>query len=50
MVDRWMLLLGGYCRQVSIVLSLIVWLTGFSRRCSVRPLYTDGNELYLDIW
>ena len=25
MVDRWMLLLSGYCRQVSIVVSLIVW-------------------------
>ena len=27
-VDRWMLLLGGRCRQVSIVVSLIVWWTG----------------------
>ena len=25
MVDRWMLLLGGCCRQVSIVVSLVVW-------------------------
>ena len=28
MVDRWMLLLGGCCRQVNIVVSLIVWWTG----------------------
>ena len=28
MVDRWMLLLGGCYRQVSIVVSLIVWWTG----------------------
>ena len=28
MVDRWMLFLGGSCRQVSIVVSLIVWWTG----------------------
>ena len=24
-VDRWMLLLSGCCRQVRIVLSLVVW-------------------------
>ena len=24
-VDRWMLLLSGCCRQVSIVVSLVVW-------------------------
>ena len=28
MVDRWISLLGGCCRQVSIVVSLIVWWTG----------------------
>ena len=28
MVDRWMLLSGGCFRQVSIVVSLIVWWTG----------------------
>ena len=28
MVDRWMLLIGVYCRQVSMVVSLEVWLTG----------------------
>ena len=28
MVDRWMLFLGGCCRQASIVVSLIVWWTG----------------------
>ena len=28
MVDRWILLLCGCCRQVSIVVSLIVWYTG----------------------
>ena len=26
-VDMWMLLLDGYCRQVSIVVSLLVWWT-----------------------
>ena len=25
LVDRWMLLLSGCCRQVSIVVSLVVW-------------------------
>ena len=28
MVDRWLLLNGGWCRQVSLVVSLDVWLTG----------------------
>ena len=28
MVDRWMLLLGGCCRQVNTVVSLVLWLTG----------------------
>ena len=27
MVDRWMLLQGGCCRQVSTVVSLVVWLS-----------------------
>ena len=27
MVDRWMLLFSGCCRQVSIVVSLVVWYT-----------------------
>ena len=24
-VDRWVLLLGGCCRRISIVVSLVVW-------------------------
>ena len=27
-VDRWLLLLGGCCRQVRTILSLLVWQTG----------------------
>ena len=27
-VDRWVLLSGGCCRQVSTVVSLVVWWTG----------------------
>ena len=25
MADRWMLLLGGCCKQISIFVSLVVW-------------------------
>ena len=28
MVDRWMLLKGGYCKQISIIVFLVVWKTG----------------------
>ena len=28
MVDMWMLLSGGSCRQISIFVSLVVWQTG----------------------
>ena len=28
MVDMWMLLLGGCCRQISIFVSLVVWQIG----------------------
>ena len=28
MVDRWMLLKGGCCRRISIIVFLVVWWTG----------------------
>ena len=46
MVDMWMLLLGGCCRQISIFVSLVVWQTG---GC-YRKVVTVGWLVQLCLW
>ena len=46
MVDRWLLLLSGCYRQVSIVVSLVVWQTG-GCFCKVVAI---GRLVYWCLW
>ena len=46
MVDRWMLLYGGYGRQISKVVFLVVWLTG-GCYCKVVAV---GRKAQLYLW